>query len=151
MLVGALSGCSGVPTNDGDDDSNSESSADAGKAPGAPNRNHGSNGGGGGAAGAPIKIPSRFDDEGRPLAEVSAEIESGLRDACGGELCVTLRTEQRDAGVLTTCQFWKTEPPQESFVKRGGTVTILSGSLPCEDTPEPEEPEVSPSSSEPTP
>jgi hypothetical protein len=150
VLVWAMAGCSGVPTNDGDDDSGSASSAGSGNAPGAPNRNHGSSGGGG-AAGAPIKIPSRFDDEGRPLAEVTAEIESGLRDACGGELCVTLRTEQRDAGSLTTCQFYKTEPPQESFVKRGGTVTILSGSLPCEDTPEPEEPEDSPSSSGPTP
>ncbi len=145
-----MAGCSGVPTNDPDDGSNSASSADGGNAPGAPNRNHGSNGGGGGAAGAPIKIPARFDDQGRPLAEVSAEIESGVRDACGGDLCVTLRTVHRDVEGFTACQFIATEPPQRSFMKRGETLTIVSGSAPCEETSETGEPAESPSSSEST-
>jgi hypothetical protein len=134
-----------VPTADNDSD-NTSSTAGDGNVPGAPRRNHGSDDGGG-AAGAPIRIPARFQDQGRPLAEVTAEIETGLRDACGGDLCVTLRTEQRDVDGFTSCTFIATVPPQRSFVKRGGTVTILSGSAPCADTTDPDSPSDSPGNS----
>lgn len=133
-LIWVVAGCSGVPTADPDQNSGGASSTAAERSvPGAPRRDHGASDGGG-AAGAPIKIPARFDDQGRPLAEVTSEIEAGLRDACGGEVCVTLRTEQRDIEGFTTCTFIATVPPQRSFVRRGGTVTILSGSAPCADT-----------------
>lgn len=151
MLIWAVAGCSGVPTADPDEDSgNGSSTAGDGNVPGAPRRDHGTSDGGG-AAGAPIQIPARFDDQGRPLAEVTSEIEAGLRDACGGDVCVTLRTEQRDIEGFTSCTFIATVPPQRSFVRRGGTVTILSGSAPCEDTSDTGEPSDSPSSSGPTP
>jgi hypothetical protein len=84
------------------------------------------------AAGAPIQIPARFEDQGRPLDDVTAEINSRLREECGGDLCVTLLTEQQDVPGYTRCSFYETLPPQRSFVQRGSTVTIVSGAEPCE-------------------
>jgi hypothetical protein len=105
-------------------------------APGAPGQSHGTNqSAGGGAPGAPIQIPAKFDDEGRPLAEVTSEIQSGIRAQCGGELCVTLRTEHRDIAGFTSCQFVRTEPGQRTFVARGSIIVIVAGSELCETTP----------------
>jgi hypothetical protein len=86
----------------------------------------------GGAKGAPIQIPARIQDQGRPLAEVTAEIEAGVREQCGGTLCVDLRHEQRDQDPFTQCDFIQTEPQQRTLVARGSTVVIVSGAAPCE-------------------
>ena len=100
------------------------------------------------AKGAPIRIPARIDDQGRPLAEVTAEIDTGVRDQCGGELCLVLRHKQEDVGTLTRCHFVRTEPHQRTLVPRGSTVVIVSGAAPCES--EPESPSESESESSPT-
>lgn len=84
------------------------------------------------APGAPIRIPSIQQDQGRPLDEVLAEIESAVRDQCGGELCIELRVERSDDG-FTECQFVRTEPPQDTEVARGSTVVVVAGTQPCED------------------
>jgi hypothetical protein len=105
------------------------------------------------AIGAPIKIPSIITDQGRPLAEVRSEIESGIREQCGGELCVTLRDEARDGSAYTSCQFWETDPPQGTSVDRGTTVVVVSGTEPCttESSVDTEPPATTPESSEPSP
>jgi hypothetical protein len=83
------------------------------------------------AAGAPIKIPRFLEDEGRPLDEVRAELESAIRELCGGgELCLTLRLEPRVTD-LDSCTFVRTEPAQETEVPRGSTVVIVTGTQPC--------------------
>ena len=84
------------------------------------------------AAGAPINIPSFQQDQGRPLEEVLAEIESGVRDQCDGELCLELRVERSDSN-FTECRFVRTDPLQGSEVERGTTVVVIAGTLPCED------------------
>jgi hypothetical protein len=95
------------------------------------------------AAGAPIRIPSIVHDQGRPLADVRSEIESGIKRQCGGDLCVTLRGAARDGSGYDSCTFWKTEPPQESTVRRGTTVVIVSGTGPCPAEPTIESPPTS--------
>ena len=106
-------------------------SSRAGHDAGVPTRGHGP---GPGAPGAPILIPARVTDMGRPLADVTAEIEAGVRQQCGGTLCLTLVHEQRANGDNTSCQFIATEPPQRTTVPRGSTVVIVSGSSPCTDS-----------------
>jgi hypothetical protein len=111
------------------------------RVPGAPNPGTGNGAaplpepGGGGAPGAPILIPARVDDQGRPLAEVTDEITSAVRDECGGSLCITLRTEHRNLDNFTACQFAWTEPAQRTTVARGSTVVIVSGTAPCDSPP----------------
>jgi hypothetical protein len=70
-------------------------------------------------------------DQGRPLAEVTSEIEAGVRDQCGGTLCLTLRHEERVIDGFTSCDFFATEPAQRTSVPRGSTVVIVAGSGPC--------------------
>jgi hypothetical protein len=114
----------GTPTQDQADESDEDGNGTNG-GPGIP--------GGGSddeAPGAPIKIPSIVDDFGRPLNQVLAEIESGIRDQCDGELCVELRVEMSEP-TLDKCQFVGTEPPQGSFVERDTTVVVVAGTLPC--------------------
>lgn len=98
---------------------------------------HGVGSPGPGAAGshapaAPIKIPAKTLDQGRPLSDLQAKIEAGIRDQCGGDLCVTLRVEYRDPD-FTRCAFVKTVPGQGSRVERGSIVVIVAGTNPCSD------------------
>lgn len=96
------------------------------------------------ALGAPIVIPTFQRDQGRPLDEVLAELDSAIRRRCGGgELCVTLQVEPRDDG-FTSCQFVRTEPAQETEVDRGTTVVIVAGTNPCEEPTSPDGGEQSP-------
>ncbi|WP_162794919.1 hypothetical protein [Nonomuraea lactucae] len=86
--------------------------------------------------GAPIKIPRRTEDQGRPLSVMKALIESGIRDQCPGHrLCVRLRVEARDVPGFSTCTFVATDPRQGSEVRRGSTVVIVTGEEPCTSTP----------------
>jgi hypothetical protein len=62
---------------------------------------------------------------------VTSEIEAGVRDQCGGTLCLTLRHEERVIDGFTSCDFFATEPPQRTSVPRGSTVVIVAGSGPC--------------------
>jgi hypothetical protein len=107
------------------------------------------------AVGAPIRIPSFLHDQGRPLAEVRSEIVSGIERQCGGVVCLKLRDEAREGSGYDSCTFWKTEPPQESTVRRGTTVVVVSGTGPCPTDPTVESPptsvpdDTSPPSSEP--
>jgi hypothetical protein len=87
-----------------------------------------------GAPGAPIDIPAEIQDQGRPLAEMQAIIEQGIREQCGGELCVQLAVEH-SAEDFDECTFIETRPPQRSSVARGSTVVIVAGSLPCPTEP----------------
>jgi hypothetical protein len=87
------------------------------------------------AKGAPIRIPTFLHDQGRPLAEVRSELVSGITRQCGGVLCLKLRDEAREGSGYDSCTFWKTEPDQESTVRRGTTVVIVSGTGPCATEP----------------
>jgi hypothetical protein len=87
------------------------------------------------AKGAPIRIPSFLDDQGRPLAEVRSELVSDITRQCGGVLCLNLRDEAREGSGYDSCSFWKTDPDQDSTVRRGTTVVIVSGTGPCATEP----------------
>jgi hypothetical protein len=87
--------------------------------------------------GAPIKIPSIQEDQGRPLAEVKAEIEESVIEQCGGGMCITLIVEESNPDFLT-CRFVHTRPTQGTEVERGSTVVIVAGMLPCGDEPTPD-------------
>jgi hypothetical protein len=82
--------------------------------------------------GAPINIPSIVQDQGRPLAQVEAEITESVLEQCGGELCITLTVQESDPD-FQTCQFVRTEPSQGNDVDRGSTVVIVAGAQACED------------------
>jgi hypothetical protein len=82
------------------------------------------------APGAPIRIPARVVDDGRPLADVLGEMTSGIKEQCGGTLCVTLQVEYSEPG-LDRCTFRRTRPPQRSTVPRGSTVVVVAGEDPC--------------------
>ncbi len=84
------------------------------------------------AIGAPIRIPAEVMDQGRPLGEMQEIIEGGIREQCGGELCVRLRVEARDDS-FKSCEFVETVPRQGTEVARGSTVVIVSGTQPCTD------------------
>jgi len=131
-LLGACGdgdGAQSVPiaADDGTDD---DGGGESGGGDGGGDDNGG--GGGGGVPGAPIDIPSFQQDQGRPLADVLADIEETVRDQCGGELCIEIRVEMTDDG-FTECTFVATDPPQGSQVERGGTLLVIAGTEPCED------------------
>lgn len=86
------------------------------------------------ALGAPIDVPAEVRDQGRPLADMRAIIEDGIRAQCGGGLCVELVVEH-SAEDRDQCTFIETRPPQRSSVARGSTVVIVAGSLPCPTQP----------------
>jgi hypothetical protein len=89
---------------------------------------------------APIPIPRVDDEIGGALDTVQPKIENGedesgkhtpgLKDECGGILCVTLKPQPR-IPTRTLCQFEGTDPPPGSEVARNSTVVILTGTLPC--------------------
>ena len=82
------------------------------------------------APGAPIRIPARVDDQGRELDVVLGEMRSGIREQCGGELCLNLTVAYTSSNT-DRCTFWETSPPQRSMVPRGSTVTVIAGSEAC--------------------
>jgi hypothetical protein len=79
---------------------------------------------------APVEIPSLQQDQGRPLDEVLADVESTVREQCGGELCVELRVEMTNDG-FSECEFVEAVPPQGQ-VERGGTLVVIAGTQPCD-------------------
>ena len=138
LLLGVSVGSAcGAPGNEGLDragggtgdtvrsESNGGSGDGGGGAPGLPS------GGGGEAPGAPISIPSIVQDQGRPLDEVLPEMETRVRDQCGGQLCLEFQVVQREPS-FTQCTFVATEPPQDTEVARGRTVIVVVGTQPCD-------------------
>lgn len=91
---------------------------------------------------APINIPPIFNKQGLDIDTVRASVESEIRDACGnGELCVNVAVGQGDNDTFTQCQYDTSNPQsfsdQEQFtLQRGSTLTLLTGSRPCESTSE---------------
>jgi hypothetical protein len=91
---------------------------------------------------APINIPPIFNKQGLDIDTVRASVESEIRDACGnGELCVNVAVGQGDNDTFTQCQYDTSNPQsfsdQEQFtLQRGSTLTLLTGSQPCETTTE---------------
>jgi hypothetical protein len=87
---------------------------------------------------APITIPPIFDKQGRPIDEVRSEVASEIEAACGGDLCVNLTVAAGSNDSLTQCEYETSDPashPDEAFVlERGSTLTLLTGSQPCETT-----------------
>jgi len=117
-------------------------------APGAPDAPGGGGGGEGertgGARGAPLEMPT-FSQHG---AELGDEGDGGALDsikaqiaaeACGGELCVTVKVEPEGAD-LDTCRFSRTRPPEGGTMHRDDTVYLI-----C--TPQPTVPPESPAPS----
>lgn len=135
LVLAALTSC-------GDDDQPRTASpvgqGNSAEAPGAPS---GGGGGGGGAPGAPLKIP-HIGLYGLYIDAPRRMIEEDLRRQCGGELCVTVRVEQRVPGH-EICEYQGTDPPIGSEIARGSTVVILTGQdSPCTLEPDTESPEV---------
>jgi hypothetical protein len=100
----------------------------------------GVSGGGGGsgggskeyeAPGAPIMVPARVQDQGLPISEVLKIMETGIREQCGGKLCVQLQVEQRDASEFCDNAFVYSDPGQRKYVKRGSTIVLVAGSKDC--------------------
>lgn len=107
-----------------------EDNSEAG--PGAPT-NNGNNNTTAGAPGAPIDIPAITIAEGQPLDVVRAQLEEKLRDACGGEVCLEIEVDETDEN-FETCQYsGHTDPPKDTTVELGSTVTLVMGSKPCTD------------------
>lgn len=120
---------------------------DAARAPGVPQPKKSNKR----APGAPIRIPARVEDNGRDLDEVLGEMRTGIRDQCGGTLCITLKVRYPESGDAR-CEllFDRTEPPQRSMVPRGSTVAVIAARQECETTtqtsdPSPETQDGSPS------
>jgi hypothetical protein len=80
------------------------------------------------AIGAPLQIPGRSQDQGKPLDEMQALITNALLQQCDGqEPCVTIVVRKETSDIAgDKCVFDRTEPQQGSFVKRGSTVTIVA-------------------------
>jgi hypothetical protein len=119
----ALAGCTGS-----DDDTGSSAGGDDGGGAGIPVAEEAETE----APGAPIDIPSFQQDQGRPLADVLADIEGAVRDQCGGELCIEIVVEYTDED-RDECTFSATDPPQGGEIERGGTLVVIAGTQPCED------------------
>lgn len=91
---------------------------------------------------APINIPPIFNKQGLDIDTVRASVESEIRNACGNDdLCVTVAVSQGDNDTFTQCQYDTSDPQsfsdQEQFtLDRGSTLTLLTGSQPCETTTE---------------
>lgn len=94
---------------------------------------------------------------GLPVKQVQEDIlEPQLIERCRGYLCVKISVEPRDlpemSEGLTRCQFWATDPPAGTPVKRETTVVLVVGPNPCEeDAPAPEQPVPAPEPNEPVP
>ncbi|WP_249998351.1 hypothetical protein [Actinoplanes sp. M2I2] len=82
------------------------------------------------APGAPIRIPAKVTDQGAPLDGILGVIRAGIREQCGGKLCLTVKVRYTQDG-LARCDFWETIPPQRSTVPRGSTVIVVAGRDPC--------------------
>jgi hypothetical protein len=81
-------------------------------------------GGDGDGAGAPFKIPA-IAQVGAPYPEVKDGIAQTFLDACGTpQLCVELVVEDRPLGG-EPCAFSSTDPPAETEVEQGSTVTLV--------------------------
>jgi len=130
-------GDSGQGSTEPDASDSSQASGGASAAPGSPGAvgAPGERSGSAQAKGAPIRIPTFLHDQGRPLADVRSELVSGITRQCGGVLCLKLRDEAREGSSYDSCTFWKTEPDQESTVRRGTPVVIVSGTGPCATEP----------------
>jgi hypothetical protein len=151
VCVAAL-GCAGGAGQDGGDDpalqadgARESAERQSNGAPGAPGdrANDGAPGAPGApgdrdndsqAKGAPIKIPEVTISQGLDVDLVRKEIELGIRAQCEGELCVTLKVEQRDPS-FESCQFVTTDPAPNTQVERETTVVLVVGTQPC--TPDP--------------
>jgi hypothetical protein len=88
---------------------------------------------GGGARGAPIRIPAQQTDQGRPLTEEIAFIRESVLKRCGGTECVHWRVVKRSEGTFDECHFVRTEPAQNTPIKRGSTFLVVVGTEPCDD------------------
>jgi hypothetical protein len=91
---------------------------------------------------APINIPPIFDKQGRDISQVRAEVEAEIRSACGNDdLCVTVAVGKGNNESFTQCQY-DTSNPQSFFdqpqftLPRKSTLTLLTGTQPCESTSE---------------
>jgi hypothetical protein len=89
---------------------------------------------GGGARGAPIRIPAQQNDQGKPLTEEIAFIRKTVRERCGGTECVHWRVVYRSEGTFDKCHFVRTEPAQDTPIKRGSTFLVVAGTEPCDDS-----------------
>jgi hypothetical protein len=81
-------------------------------------------GGDGDGVGAPFKVPA-IAQVGAPYPEVKDGIEQTFLDHCGTpELCVELAVEDRPIEG-EPCAFSTTDPPAETEIERGSTVTLV--------------------------
>ncbi|MPZ65543.1 MAG: hypothetical protein GEU83_08500 [Pseudonocardiaceae bacterium] len=136
VVVLSIAGCGG--NGDGgvtQDGGNGQDSERSGRAPGAPFGQPDQV-----AVGSPIRVPAITAAQGQPLDEVLGRIKAHITDQCGGELCVTLRVEERDVSDFTSCQFVTTDPAPRTWVDQGTTVVIVAGAQPCDGPDDDSEP-----------
>ena len=92
---------------------------------------------------APISIPSTNAWQGDPIDEVRQRVERLIRTECAnGELCITVSVTMGDDDSYDQCQFASTLPDTSEPItlKPGSTLTLLTGTWPC-DTCSSSEPE----------
>jgi hypothetical protein len=98
--------------------------------PGAPGPGrNGPPGNGAGAPGAPIKMPAFTQVY---IDSAKADLETIIKDACGGSMCVHLRVEARVNGA-ESCRYLGSVPDltRGAVVEREKTIILLTGTLPC--------------------
>jgi hypothetical protein len=134
-LVGAACGGGGAGGNGSDGQDTSEENpgtaedTDEGGREQDP-RDEGGGRGGPGAVVSPLRIPV-IQQKGASIGAVRDSIKAKFVEACGGELCVDLSEANARGGAVTDkCTFSRTDPPEDTEVKRGSTVTLI---LRCED------------------
>jgi hypothetical protein len=86
---------------------------------------------------SPISIPATNALQGEPIDEARHTVEQQIRQACGNsELCVKVVVAQGDDDSYDLCQFAGSNPTSEDdqpiVLQRGSTITLLTGTWPCE-------------------
>jgi hypothetical protein len=82
----------------------------------------------------------RFTQVNLPIEEAKADLEKIIRNACGGALCVKLRTEARDDSA-ESCRYVRAEPDLNdgAVVDRETTIVLVTGTLPCQPDSSPQD------------
>lgn len=126
VLITAACSPGGPPSNIG------SPKASAPNVPGQPHKTDAGN-----VPTAPISIPATNALQGEPIDEARQTVEQEIRQACGnGEQCVKVVVTQGDDDSYDQCEFAGSIPTSEDdqpiILPRDSTITLLTGTWPCE-------------------
>jgi len=121
--------CAGGPP---DEDTVGAPRASAPNVPGQPRKTDAGN-----VPTSPISIPATNALLGQPIDDVRHTVEQQIQEACGnGELCANVVVAQGDDDSYDQCRFAgsiPTSPDDQPIVlPPGSTITLLTGTWPCE-------------------